>query len=202
MSYKLIISQVIMSKYFVLNTRNSTDHETINVLSTISSQELSECVSHAVAKAVVDLLDDLGYDADQDEVIRELVSVCQPSGEAISVREVDRRMISILIKKKYPYDETFWTSKNITIRVAQSTKGPFRANWFRPVQESMERNNAKMVILQKHENIPHSLYVESFSENEEGWFLKCKNSWDVIDPYPVVKLEEVLEYHLISIAFQ
>ena len=79
MSHKLIRSQVTMSKYFVLNTRNSTDHETINVLSTISSQELSECVSHAVAKAVVDLLDDLGYDADQDEVIRELISVCQPT---------------------------------------------------------------------------------------------------------------------------
>ena len=91
MSHKLIRSQVTMSKYFVLNTRNSTDHETINVLSTISSQELSECVSHAVAKAVVDLLDDLGYDADQDEVIRELVSVCQPKGDEVCIGWRQRR---------------------------------------------------------------------------------------------------------------
>ena len=71
----------------------------------MSKQRVSVCASHGVALAVLELLDDFGYDADQKVIETALVDAVEKNDHPKNIDEFDSKRIKVCISKQDAEEE-------------------------------------------------------------------------------------------------
>ena len=78
------------------------------------------CASHAVGKAVVEILDGFGLDCDQTQVIENLIERMQPNKEALSIERFHLKPCDVVVWGKGQSDD----KKNLPSMTCYSTICP------------------------------------------------------------------------------
>jgi len=152
------------------------------------------CSSHAVGKAVLDILDSAGWDAEQEQIIQAVKAKLQPGGSRENPDQCDGVKIKVNVKNKED------PRKCGDINLEVGVQG-FLSNV--PVADDLVANRVRMVIRWKMWNCnlnnydPHAIYAKEFNKATETF--SCINSWNNNLGYPEIHKAEVQAIYYITI---
>ena len=152
------------------------------------------CSSHAVGKAVLDILDSAGWDAEQDDVIQAVKAKFQPGVCRENPDHCNGVMVKIRVKNKED------PRKGGDINLEVGVQG-FLTNL--PVADDLVANKVRMVIRWKMWNCnlnaydPHAIYAKEFDKATK--IFSCINSWNNNLGYPEIHKTDVEAIYYITI---
>ena len=89
----------------------------------------SDCSSHAVAKAVVELLDDLDYDCEQREVITALINRKQSDFARQWPQDFNGVSFVVYVSHKDEEDKKDWVALNVAVVQSEKIEPKKSAEW-------------------------------------------------------------------------
>jgi len=152
------------------------------------------CSSHAIGKAVLEILDSAGWDADQEDIIQAVKAKLQPTGSRENPDQCDGVKIKVHVKNKED------PGKHGDIHLEIGVQG-FVTNV--PVAEDLVAKRVGMVIRWKMWNCnlnaydPHAIYARGFDKTTEIY--SCINSWKNMLGYPEIHKTDVEAIYYITI---
>ena len=137
------------------------------------------CASHAIGKAVVGILDECGCDVigGQEKVIEDLVLQVQPNKQAENPDRFHGEILNIAIKEK-KNRKTNDVKVRIDVQTDPSTSP-------KPCNEAMDRSKLIKMVIRARMPSNHAIFAEEYDELNDRF--NCINSWDGIDPRPIIK---------------
>jgi len=153
------------------------------------------CSSHAIGKAMLDILDKFGWNADQEEIIRALIAEVQPNMPGQDPNKQRRN------------PDKF---KNVTIKINVCNKGNNHQNGdiyaevgvqaFKhniPVNIDLVANNVRMVLRWNMWNInlndydAHAIYADGNGYDTATERFSCINSWNNTQGFPKIHKSDI-----------
>ena len=165
------------------------------------------CASHAVGKAIVEIIDGFRFDSDQEKIIEDLIKTVQPSLQPTFILEFANKSIEIEIWNPGYRSR----SRIVTISIfVQSQTNVDQHNWIGPKMTSQELKdkNTRVVAVWKRKNTTqsvhsyHAVYVKNITKSpgKTEFTLDCVNSWgDQQDPNPKISNRDISSLHYISL---
>ena len=161
------------------------------------------CASHAVGKAVVEILDGFVLDCDQEKIIEKLIQTVQPNKNPVQITDFEDKQIDVYFWEKGLQSMANASHALITIKV-QTQTGVNLINWSGPAMtpQQLKSNNTRMVAVWRTgkmgQNSSHAVYVKSYDDQTHKF--DCLNSWGgTNNPEPTVPSQEIYTLYFISL---
>ena len=170
----------------------------------MSDQENEDtCASHAVGKAIVEIIDGFRIDSDQENIIDELIKTVQPGRQATFIREFANKSIEIEIWSP----GSRYKSRIVTISICVQSETINHSNWVGPkmTPQELKAKNTRVVAVWKRKNTTvhsyHAVYVKNITKSpgKTEFILDCVNSWGTQDPNPQISNRDISSLHYISL---
>jgi len=170
----------------------------------VSEQAGPVCASHSVGKAIIDILDDLGFNADQDEIINRLVMEVQNGRFAKNPDEFKGKKINVCITEKdgaKKVDEV-----KIELRVlthwgdVDRDNNTFKTEPVPALESQMKkvlRWDIGLAADSRTYTGPHAIYATDYDEKSGNY--SCLNSWGDEMKTPKVHNSRIYAVDYISI---
>ena len=136
---------------------------------TTSNKRGLVCASHAIGKAVVEILDIIGWDADQEKIIADLVAIVQPNQQAENPDKFNKVRIKVFIRNREEAEKI--TDIDIEIRVqTRFGKKLDRPHTYSTIPEpdvDLDEKRLRMVLRwdmwknDENDYVPHAIYAKS-----------------------------------------
>ena len=160
------------------------------------------CSSHAVGKAVVELLDGFNLDCKQEKIIDHLVNVVQPDKTPVPITAFNDKQIDLEFWDKGS-DPNEFTEARASLLVQCEYPSPQSPSWREPamtMKQLTDNRNSRMIAVydpepdQKDAHDLHAVYVQSFQKipknpkdkNSAKYSFTCINSWGGVRPHPCI----------------
>ena len=158
------------------------------------------CASHAVGKAIVDIIDGFNMDMHQPKLTEKLIKTVQPSRRPTFIREFCNKPIEVEI----------WSSglrhksRFVTIFIfVQSEINVDKPDWSGPKMTSKElkNKNTRVVAVWETKPCPHAVYVKEIThyQRKQGFTLDCVNSLGTQETNPQIPNCDISRLHYISL---
>jgi len=163
------------------------------------------CASHAVGKAIVDILDSIGWDAEQKKIIDDLIAKVQPNGQAENPDKFNGVKIKVFVTNQEESDRTAEITIAIRVqsRFGEKLERPHTYNTVPAPDNLVVEEKLRMVLrwdMWKNEDndyVPHAIYANEYKKDDKEY--ACINSWGEEEKYPMVDRKEIYAIDYISI---
>merc|ERR1712212_184470 len=162
------------------------------------------CASHAVGKAILEILDYVGWDADQKTIIDCLIKKFQPDLQPENPDIFNNGMIKVHVTKKEDKSKMMDVEVEIHIqRQIGQIIGSHAYDNTSPIVTNPEENGLRMVLdwdwfdYKDGQYKPHAIHAREYSTKTEKY--SCINSWGRVFGEPQVSKADVRAVYYVSI---
>jgi len=145
---------------------------------TVTKQMGQTCASHSIGKAVLKILDDLQYDADEEKIIKSLIEKVQPDEKPRNPDEFTNKDINVEIWKKTAAHKKGKVQLQLRVLTQMGevdTSGDLKTVPIDDIDKQM-----KMVLRWLTPYGPHAVYAKDYDKDTELY--SCLNSWGEVQP--------------------
>jgi len=162
------------------------------------------CASHAVGKAILEILDYVGWDADQETIIDSLIKKFQSNLQAENPDIFNDEMIKVHVTKKE--DKSNLMDVEVEIHIQRQIGQMIGSHTYdntSPIVANREENGLRMVLdwdwfdSNDGQYKPHAIYAREYSTKTEKY--SCINSWGRVFGEPQVSKADVRAVYYVSI---
>ena len=170
-----------------------------------SNQSGQTCASHAIGKVILEILDSIGWDADQQTVIEAIIAKLQPGGQAENPDSFNNVAIKVGVTNK----EDKGKNGDVAIEVGVHNRwgdqlGPHA---FRTIPVlltgDLKKHKIGMVLRwdmwnsSKNKHEPHAIYAKEYDPATEMY--SCINSWGNQEGFPQIHKSGVESIYYVTI---
>ena len=163
------------------------------------------CASHAVGKAILEILDSVGWDADQNIIIDALIKKFQPNLEPENPDIFNEGIVKVHITNKEDRSKTMDVEVEISIQrqIAQMIEPHAYVNTS-PTVPNLEETRLRIVLdwdwfdCSDGQYKPHAIYAKQYSTATKKY--SCiNNSWGPVVMEPQVSKDDIRGVYYVSI---
>jgi len=161
------------------------------------------CASHSVGKAILEILDSVGWNGNQDEIIKTLIAIGQPDGLAQNPDIFNNEILKVKVFSKE--DPGMNGDVRLEIRIQNRWGKKLAPHAFRtvPVSVELDANKIKMVLRwDMYDNTEkcyklHAVYAKEYNPVLEKY--SCINSWGDDQDKPQISKSDVESIYYVTI---
>ena len=209
--YQQLIKFISKREYFDIGQKVLRNVESDGILQPSVGQpavasdqgKFNTCLSHSIAKAVVEFVNDFGLDCSQQKIISFLEETVQKQQKKDGGQGEDFSNAAVFFKvwdKDYPDDKEV---VSLGICVQMQTPESFRRFGVKLTEKELQENHIKLVAIWKNDpkaKMQHAVYAKrSYVGQDERMTLDTINSWGKFNDTPQIPFEEVSRMYYITL---
>jgi len=175
---------------------------------------LFTCSSHAVGKAIVEILNNFNLNCDQKKITDDLINLVQPDLAPVAINKFNTTKFDLQYWNK---DQIEKTDTRVTLVIQHQALKTFSRKNVQRVQSAKKPDmtvkqlgdhNMKMMAVYEIPNGTryryHAVYVNTYrSTNKKqnvSYFFECVNSWgDKTDPTPFIPFNDIESLYYVTL---
>jgi len=165
--------------------------------------ETLTCASHAVGKAILEILDSVGWDADQKTIIDALIEKFQRNGQPENPDIFNNEIVKVKVTNKEVQERNGEVDLEIKIQTHFGRSlGPHAFKTV-PINVDLQKQRMRMVLrwdmydTSKRQYTPHAIYAKEYRFDTEKY--SCINSWGDEQDNPQISKSDVEAIYFVSI---
>ena len=168
-----------------------------------SSQSGLTCASHATGKAILEILDSVGWDAEQQEIIDALIEKVQPSGQPENPDRFHNEVIKVKVTNKEVPGKTGEVDVQVIVQTRWGEMKKAHAFNTIPVNVDLHPRKIRMVLRwdmwdnSKNQYAPHAIYAKEYDTTTEKY--SCINSWGNNEGCPQIHKSDIESIYYVTI---
>merc|ERR1711892_432474 len=170
-----------------------------------SNQRGLVCASHAVGKAIVEILDSIGWNAEQKKIINDLIAKVQSNGQAENPDKFNGVKFKVFVTNQEESEKNAEITIAIRVqsRFGEKLERPHTYNTVPAPDVNLVEEKLRMVLrwdMWKNEDndfVPHAIYAKEYKKDDKEY--ACINSWGEVEKYPTIDRKEIYAIDYISI---
>jgi len=180
------------------------EHDKTGAMAYPSNQgQTLTCASHAVGKAILEILDSVGWDADQQTIIDALVEKFQRNGQPENPDIFNNEIVKVKVTNKEVLERSGVIDLEIKIQTHFGKVLDSHAFKTIPINVDLKKHHIRMVLrwdmydTNQKKYTPHAIYAKEYRFDTEKY--SCINSWGDQQEHPQISKSDVEAIYYVSV---